>query len=168
MNWVGILLLAIHVVTCSALILIVLLQAGKGASLGAAFGGGSSQTMFGAQGASFISRFTWVLFAVFVITSVLLTMVSPWGKSMVETESAVLSQEPIAEPPLGETALPATPAPGMPVDSLPGLTPVEPAAAPTPEMQGEAQPVPDAPQPETHTSAPEPVAPQPSGADLPE
>jgi preprotein translocase subunit SecG len=45
-------ILLIHVVVCIALIMIVLLQTGKGADMGAAFGGGSSQTLFGSTGAS--------------------------------------------------------------------------------------------------------------------
>lgn len=109
MNWVGILLLVIHVFACTALILIVLLQAGKGASLGAAFGGGSSQTVFGARSATLIGRITWVLAGLFMLTSLLLTMVSPWGGGRVETGSPILQEEPIAQPPIGESAQPALP-----------------------------------------------------------
>jgi preprotein translocase subunit SecG len=111
MNWVGILLLVIHVIACSGLILIVLLQAGKGASLGAAFGGGSSQTLFGAQSATLIGKATWVLAAAFMCTSLLLAMISPWEKSGSGSESKILQEEPIASPPLGEesrSALPET------------------------------------------------------------
>ena len=51
------LIIVIHVVACIALIMIVLLQTGKGADMGAAFGGGSSQTLFGSTGASsFLSK----------------------------------------------------------------------------------------------------------------
>jgi preprotein translocase subunit SecG len=102
MNWVGILLLVIHIIACGGLILIVLLQAGKGASLGAAFGGGSSQTLFGAQSATFIGKATWVLAVAFMCTSLLLTMVSPWGGREAESGSSILQQEPIPSPPLGE------------------------------------------------------------------
>ncbi|HBE44631.1 MAG TPA: preprotein translocase subunit SecG, partial [Deltaproteobacteria bacterium] len=42
----------IHVVICIGLILIVLLQTGRGSEIGAAFGGGSSQTLFGSSGSS--------------------------------------------------------------------------------------------------------------------
>ena len=109
MNWVGILLLVIHVGACSGLILIVLLQAGKGASLGASFGGGTSQTMFGARSASFIGKFTWVLAGTFMLTSLLLAIVNPFGTSGSEGKSAILQEEPIAMPPLGETPQPALP-----------------------------------------------------------
>ena len=53
------LVLIIHVIVCIALILIILLQTGKGADIGAVFGGGSSQTVFGSTGAStFLSKVT--------------------------------------------------------------------------------------------------------------
>ena len=102
MNWVGVLLLIIHIIACAGLILIVLLQAGKGASLGAAFGGGASQTVFGAQSATFIGRGTWVLAGVFMLTSLLLTLISPWGEMGRPPEATAPYEEPIASPPLGE------------------------------------------------------------------
>jgi preprotein translocase subunit SecG len=65
-----------HIVVCFALILIVLLQAGKGAEMGAAFGG-SSQTLFGSAGAmGFLSKLTTVAAIVFMLTSFLLTYAS--------------------------------------------------------------------------------------------
>jgi len=66
----SILLIIIHIVVCIALIMIVLLQTGKGADMGAAFGGGSSQTLFGSTGASsFLSKLTTVAAVIFMITS---------------------------------------------------------------------------------------------------
>ena len=62
-------LIIIHVVFCIALILIVLLQKGKGASMGAVFGG-SSQTVFGSAGAtSLLHKVTTVVAIVFMLTS---------------------------------------------------------------------------------------------------
>jgi preprotein translocase subunit SecG len=73
----SILLIAIHVVVCIALIMIVLLQTGKGADMGAAFGGGSSQTLFGSTGAStFLSKATTVAAIVFMLTSLTLAYMS--------------------------------------------------------------------------------------------
>jgi preprotein translocase subunit SecG len=109
MNWLGILLLIIHVGACSALILIVLLQAGKGASLGAAFGGGASQTVFGARSATFIGRLTWVLFGVFLVTSLLLTVIPPWGAQTGAPRSDILQEE--AVPPPSEKGVPQQNAP---------------------------------------------------------
>ena len=66
----------IHIVVCFALILIVLLQAGKGAEMGAAFGG-ASQTIFGSAGAmGFLSKLTTIAAIIFMITSLLLTFSS--------------------------------------------------------------------------------------------
>ena len=73
----SILLIVIHVVVCISLIMIVLLQTGKGADMGAAFGGGSSQTLFGSGGAStFLTKATTVAAIVFMLTSLTLAYVS--------------------------------------------------------------------------------------------
>ena len=67
----------IHVVTAIAVIVLVLLQHGKGADMGAAFGSGASGSLFGASGsANFLSRTTGVLAAVFFVTSLGLTYFS--------------------------------------------------------------------------------------------
>lgn len=67
------LILVAHVVVAVALIGLVLVQQGKGADAGAAFGSGSSATMFGSRGsASFLSRTTAVLATVFFLTSLTL------------------------------------------------------------------------------------------------
>ena len=69
----SLILIIIHVIVCIALIMIVLLQTGKGADMGAAFGGGSSQTLFGSTGAStFLSKATTVAAIVFMLTSLTL------------------------------------------------------------------------------------------------
>lgn len=71
------LLVIVHVIVCIALILIVLLQTGKGADMGAAFGGGGSQTLFGSTGASsFLSKATTGAAVVFMVTSLSLAYVS--------------------------------------------------------------------------------------------
>ena len=67
----------IHIVVCIALILIVLLQTGKGADMGAAFGGGASQTLFGSTGTStFLGKLTTVAAVVFMLTSLTLAYMS--------------------------------------------------------------------------------------------
>lgn len=66
-------ILMIHVAIAIALIALVLLQQGKGAEAGAAFGGGASQTVFGSRGSgSFLSKLTAVLAAAFFVTSMAL------------------------------------------------------------------------------------------------
>src|SRR5262249_57626472 len=60
----------VHVFVCLFLILVVLLQAGKGGGMGIAFGGAGSQTVFGSSGAgNFLTKLTTVTAAVFMITS---------------------------------------------------------------------------------------------------
>jgi preprotein translocase subunit SecG len=68
------LLLGLHVVVAAALIGFVLLQHGKGADMGAAFGSGSSGSLFGAAGsANFLSRTTAILATIFFLSSLGLT-----------------------------------------------------------------------------------------------
>lgn len=76
-----VLLVIVHVAVCLALILVVLLQVGKGQSIGAAFGGaGSSQTFFGSRGpATFLSHLTTVSAALFMLTSLSLAYISMRG-----------------------------------------------------------------------------------------
>ena len=88
-------LIVIHVVVCIALIMIVLLQTGKGADMGAAFGGGGSQTLFGSTGAStFLSKATTVAAIVFMLTSLILAYVSDQrvSKSVVTDMPAPVEQ----------------------------------------------------------------------------
>lgn len=69
-------LFACHVFIVILLILLILLQQGKGADVGASFGSGASNTMFGSQGSmSFLSKLTGVLAALFFTTSISLSYV---------------------------------------------------------------------------------------------
>ena len=66
------LITAIHVIAAVFLVLVVLLQSGKGASMGASFGG-ASQTVFGASGAgNLLTKVTWICALVFLTTSIIL------------------------------------------------------------------------------------------------
>ena len=70
MDWVETLVVVVHVVIAVALVGLVLIQQGKGADAGAAFGGGASQTVFGSQGSgNFLTRATTLLAIVFFVTS---------------------------------------------------------------------------------------------------
>lgn len=65
--------LIIHIILCIGLVLIVLLQTGRGADIGAAFGGGSSQTLFGSSGtSSFMAKLTTSVVILFMVTSLFL------------------------------------------------------------------------------------------------
>ena len=70
-------LLIIHLLVAISVIGLVLIQQGKGADAGAAFGGGASSTVFGSQGSgSFLTRATGVLATIFFITSLSLAYIS--------------------------------------------------------------------------------------------
>jgi preprotein translocase subunit SecG len=63
----------IHVIVTIALIMIVLLQTGRGSEIGAAFGSGASQTLFGSSGSTgFMTKLTTISVIVFMVTSLLL------------------------------------------------------------------------------------------------
>jgi preprotein translocase subunit SecG len=99
-------LVIIHVVVCVALIMIVLLQTGKGADIGAAFGGGASNTLFGTSGAStFLSKATTVAAIVFMLTSLLLAYLTSQRPA-----NSVISETPAAVEPKATEAAPAPPA----------------------------------------------------------
>jgi preprotein translocase subunit SecG len=97
-----VLLVIIHVIVCVALIMIVLLQTGKGADIGAAFGGGASNTLFGTSGAStFLSKATTVAAVVFMLTSLslaYLTSQRPSSSVVTEAPAAVETKAPDAAP----------------------------------------------------------------------
>jgi preprotein translocase subunit SecG len=93
-----ILLTTIHIMVCVALIVIVLLQTGKGASIGASFGGGGSQTLFGGSGAAtFLSKATTIIAIIFMLTSLSLAYMS--GHT---SKKSVLSE--LASPPSATTS----------------------------------------------------------------
>ena len=108
----SIILTTLHVVVCIALILIVLLQTGKGADMGAAFGGGGSNTLFGSTGAStFLGKLTTVAAVIFMLTSLSLAYFSgqgAGGKSIMSDVKAPVSQPAQPAPPT-QTTDPGTP-----------------------------------------------------------
>jgi len=114
----SVLLIFIHVVVCIALIMIVLLQTGKGGDMGAAFGGGSSQSLFGSTGAStFLSKATTVAAVVFMITSLALAYMSSnqTGKSIMTNTQAPVSAPATSESKPDEAQnTPKTAAPSQP------------------------------------------------------
>ena len=99
------LLLVIHVTAALAIIALVLLQHGKGADMGAAFGGGASGSVFGATGsANFLSRATAMLATVFFLTSMGLT----WYYSHKSDSKGVMASPPASSAP---TTVPGAPSP---------------------------------------------------------
>ena len=110
-------LIVLHVVVSLALILIVLLQTGKGAALGGMFGGGSNQTIFGSRGAAtFLSKLTTAAAIIFMLTSLGLSLSKSGGKgsSVVRPDTqqsapapTTEGQSPTDESPAGQPPAPA-------------------------------------------------------------
>lgn len=106
-----IVVLVLHVIAALSIIGLVLLQHGKGADVGAAFGSGTSGSLFGASGsANFLSRATAILAVVFFVTSLGLTYLSSQrteGKGVMGKQPAPSQSLPAQIP---EPAVPAPPA----------------------------------------------------------
>ncbi|MGZ3688089.1 MAG: preprotein translocase subunit SecG [Bdellovibrionota bacterium] len=98
----------IHVVTCLLIVLVVLIQQGKGADISASFAG-SSQTVFGSSGgANFFTRFTQAAAAVFFVTSLALTLMGGQSKkSLFETAGPATQSGPAVPAPATGAAAPA-------------------------------------------------------------
>ena len=112
-----------HTLIALLIIVLVLLQRGKGADAGAAFGAGASGTVFGARGsASFFSRATAVCATAFFVSSLTLAYLSSQStaapSSLLE-DAPIVEDEPDLVPDLNEE---------MPVSELPSLEPTEDAA----------------------------------------
>jgi preprotein translocase subunit SecG len=134
----------IHVLTCIALMVAILLQSGKGGGLAGSFGGGTSQTLFGGRGAAtFLSRGATILAVVFFLTSLTLGLSSSrptgtaGGRSLIQEEARQRArqgteQTPNTAPPMGGAPAPgsglgtpssgtgATPQTGTPPATTPG------------------------------------------------
>jgi preprotein translocase subunit SecG len=108
------LILILHVLAAAALVGFVLLQHGKGADMGAAFGSGSSGSLFGSSGsANFLSRTTAILAAVFFMTSLTLTYFSSHQK---KDAGAIPLQQQTTVP----TEVPARSRPALPAGGASG------------------------------------------------
>jgi preprotein translocase subunit SecG len=119
--------LTLHIIACLFLIVVVLLQQGKGQDLASAFGGGGTQTAFGPRGsANVLSRATTILAGAFMVTSLGLSLVRP-------KEASVLDRVPGAAPTPAASVKPAAlPSPDGPAASTPAAAPsaAAPAASP--------------------------------------
>jgi preprotein translocase subunit SecG len=118
-------ILIVHTVIALGIIILVLLQRGKGAEAGAAFGAGASGTVFGSRGStSFFSRATAILATAFFATSLSLAYIS---SERAGTPESLLEDVPVQEP--------------VPAESMPEVGPTEDAVpqlpdAPVPEAAG--------------------------------
>ncbi|MFO1397062.1 MAG: preprotein translocase subunit SecG [Burkholderiales bacterium] len=123
MQYLESILLVIHLLVAAAVCGLVLLQHGKGADMGAAFGSGSSGSLFGAAGsANFLSRSTAILAAVFFVSSLGLTYLGT-----THAPKDVMQQGVMGDAPAGKAGdVPAAPA--APKDAAPAPAPAAPAA----------------------------------------
>jgi preprotein translocase subunit SecG len=136
-------LLALHILVCLSLVLVILLQSGKGGGLAGGAFGGTAQTVFGGRGATdFLTRATMVLGGAFFLTSLVLSLMSSGtrapSKSLIQEEA--------------RRALPSAPQQGAPgAPTQPGTTPPSGGTAPPsggttpPAGGGGTQPTPTAP-----------------------
>jgi len=124
-------LIVVHVIVSAVLVIVILLQAGKGSGLGGAFGG-SSQAVFGGRGAqTFLGKVTSASAAVFMLTSLSLSYLSTRSGSVVKEAPAPIAPAPVAPAGPGSRVLETAPAPGAtpPAQSTPGQ-PGQPGQAP--------------------------------------
>lgn len=124
-------ILVLHVLIALSLIGLILIQHGKGADAGAAFGSGASSTVFGSQGSgSFLTRLTAILAAAFFLTSLYLAYLSTGSvKTKVEDIPSVTQPAPAkSDVPAAKDELPAKPAEST--GDVPADVPAVPAEKP--------------------------------------
>ena len=142
-------LTVVHLFLALGLIGLVLIQHGKGADMGAAFGSGASATVFGARGSgNFLSRTTGILAALFFVTSMVLAYyASQVGEPVGLMDQ--LDQAPVA-PLVKPAEIPAVDPVPSPVSSVKGSPEIPPVAAPVEileEIEVVVPPVPEPPAP---------------------
>jgi preprotein translocase subunit SecG len=124
-----ILVTIVHILTSIGLILVVLLQQGKGAEMGAVFGG-SSSTIFGSSGAgNFLTRLTTGMAIVFMITSLTLGYFAGRRPSATIFDTRTPSAEPRTAP---QSSAPVAPK-GSQTGNAPATSPAVPESAPQPK-----------------------------------
>jgi preprotein translocase subunit SecG len=135
-------LTVLHIMTCFVLIVVVLLQRGKGAEIGAVFGGGASSTVFGARGAgNFLTKLTTGSAIIFMVTSLSLSYLSTriLQPSLFDEATGAPATQSAPAAPVGESDSPFVEIePGVATDTDSGVEGAIPEAVP------EAAPAPDA------------------------
>jgi len=139
-------LITLHVMVCLVLIVVVLLQRGKGADMGAAFGGGGSNTVFGSRGAgNFLTKLTSACAVIFMLTSLSLAYMNLHrsDQQVFDSGGQATREAPLGSdtPSQADEATEASPAATS--DAL------EEIPAPSPAQGESAQPAGDKPQPKT-------------------
>lgn len=150
-------LTVLHVMVCLVLVIVVLLQHGKGADIGAVFGGGASSTVFGSRGAgNFLTKLTTASALIFMVTSLSLAYLANTSGTgdIFESEAPAAAQPAAGEAPAAadgavptgdgfqevKPAEPAKPEASAPEAKAPATAPTEPAAPVAPTEGGAAKP----------------------------
>ncbi|XYJ12080.1 preprotein translocase subunit SecG [Telluria sp. B2] len=149
MNVLFNLVIVVQVISALAIIGLVLLQHGKGADMGAAFGSGASGSLFGASGSSnFLSKSTAVAAAVFFASTLALAYM---GNTRTVTTSGGVMERMNNPANNAGSAVPNTTAPAAPVNDVPAAptagVPAAPAAAPATAPAADVPAAPAAPAP---------------------
>ena len=146
-------LIGLHVFACIFLIVVVLLQTGKGADMGAVFGGGSSETVFGSSGAgNFLTKLTTGIAILFMLTSLVMT----YGLAR-QTSQSLFDDVPAPSIPQGATdGMPPADAAGGQVSDAQSVAPplTETEAGATPESAAPVAPESEEPQAEAPAATP--------------
>src|SRR5690554_289296 len=149
MNWLSPLLLAIQVIASLSIIVLVLLQQGKGSEMGSAFGSGSAGSLFGASGAAnFLSRLTkWAAVVFFLSTIGLAYNAHRTGDSILE--DGLMQDYQAPAPAASGSAVPSAPGeapasdvPQAPDDAVVPSAPAEVPQAPAAQSGAESSGVP--------------------------
>lgn len=141
MNFVLNLILVLQIVSALGMIGLILMQHGKGADMGAAFGGGASGSLFGATGsANFLSRATAALAVVFFVSTLALAYFGFSIQIREPSSGSVLERAAVSAPAVSAPT-PAAEIPAAVPGEAAGAIPAEGAAAavPAPEATGAAQ-----------------------------
>ena len=146
-----VLLVILHVIVSFIMVGVILLQAGKGAEIGASFGG-SSQTVFGSRGpGTFLSKLTVSAAVIFMVTSLSLSVLSK-GRFLstsvldLKKKEAPAAEAPMAPPATGEGTAPSATAPANPAEA--------PSTAPAPAAPSSTAPATPTPAPGGRAPAP--------------
>ena len=129
----------LYVINCLVLMLVILLQQGKGGDIANAFGGGSSQAAFGARsGATVLSRATTVCAVLFIVGAIALGILGQY-----EGGSVVGGRAPLAQPSTpGPKPTPTSPTGQKPATPAPATTPAPSSATPAAPANPRTTPVP--------------------------
>ncbi len=123
MNLLTNLILLAQILSALAMIGLILIQHGKGADMGAAFGSGSSGSLFGASGsANFLSRTTAVLAAVFFVATLALAYLGN-ARPAASSAGSVLERATVTTPATPDAQIPASGAAAVPAPAAPTTVP---------------------------------------------